>query len=145
MCFKRLWSSFRKLFGQSVLVVVALVYLVAGVAIVTALDGVAFGLSGLNIIGAKDGTQFLFDHIGLDLAICDETCLLQETVGEALHLAVDVLEVAIAQSKALLLGDTFLLDAGNGVLTYFGLLLFSQIRSLQDKGEISVNRLKDYG
>lgn len=145
MCFKRFWSSFSKLLGQSVLVVVALVYLVAGVAIVAALDGVAFALSGLNIIGTEDGRQFLFDHIGLDLAICDETSLLQETVGEALHLAVDVLEVAITQSKALLLGDTFLLDAGNGVLTYFGLLLFSQIRSLQDKDKISVNRLKDYG
>lgn len=151
MCFQRhIEASFGLLFRQSVIVVVALVQLESGVAIVAALNGVTFGLSGLNTIGTEYRSQFLFDNIGLDLAIFDETCLLQETVGETLHLAVGVLKIAITQSKPLFLGDTFLLNAGSGILTYFVLLLFSQIWSLYGKGkievkEICVRLLKDYG
>lgn len=118
---------------EALVLVITFVYLECGITIVGTLDRVTFGLSGLNILGSEYGTQFLFYNIGLDLAIDDEARLLKEAFGKALNLAIDIVELAIAQCQTLLLGDTLLLNAGQDILTSLGLLLVRQLDILRGK------------
>lgn len=123
---------------QAVVLVITLVNLECGIAIVSSLDGVTLGLSGLNILGSENGTQFLFYNIGLDLSVGNEASLLKETVGEALNLAINFIKLAIAQCKTLLLGDPFLLNAGQSIRMCLGLLLIRQLYILCGKDNIKV-------
>lgn len=118
---------------EALVLMITFVYLECGITIVGTLDRVTFGLSGLNILGSEYGTQFLFYNIGLDLAIDDEARLLKEAFGKALNLAIDIVELAIAQCQTLLLGDTLLLNAGQDILTSLGLLLVRQLDILRGK------------